>query len=394
MKLKNILTLAFVIILFSASSVFGQISKSQLSGQANVISTAVSFLTISPDSRGSGMGDLGAATTPDVYSMYWNPAKYSFIEKEFGVAGSVTPWLRKLVNDINLYNIGGFMKLSNNQVVAVSLRDFSLGEIQFTDDNGAFMKTGKPYELAVDLAYSRLFGEHFSGAMAARYIRSDISSGVSISGVETYPANAFAVDVAAYYTNKVQLSDKNGKWAAGVNVSNIGNKVNYTDGSEKDFLPTNLRIGTSLTVDMDEYNSLTGSVDLNKLLVPTSPYVDPVTKDTIGKESNVGVVKGIFQSFSDAPGGYKEELHEIMYSVGAEYWYRKQFALRTGYFHEHETKGNRKYLTIGLGLRMNVFGLDFSYLIAQNNNNALANTMRFSILFNFDQQKKSNKVSR
>lgn len=372
---------------------YSQISTDELTGQVNVIGTAVPFLTISPDSKAGGLGDMGAATDPDLNSIYWNPAKYSFIDKHSGVGFSYTPWLRKLVNDIDLANLTGYIKLDKNQVLSSSLRYFSLGEIQFTDMEGEYIKTGKPNELAFDVAYSRLFGPHFSGAMTARYIRSDISSGTEVNGVASTAANAIAMDVAAYYNNDIQLGDNTGVIGAGLVVSNIGNKISYTNSSEKDFLPTTLRLGTSLKVNMDEYNTIQLAIEASKLLVPTPPYIDASTGDTIGTTSDVGVVKGMFQSFRDAPGGSKEELHEIMYSLGAEYWYRKQFALRTGYFHEHPTKGNRKYMTIGVGLKMNVFGIDFSYLIANNNNNPLANTMRFSITYNFAEQKKANRTT-
>jgi hypothetical protein len=373
------------------------VTPSELSGQMNVVSSAVPFLTIAPDSRAGAMGDVGAATSPDINSMHWNPAKYAFIETKAGLAVSYTPWLRNLVGDIDLATLSGFYKIDKQQVIAASLVYFSLGEIDFRDGNGAAIKQGKPNEFAFDVAYSRLFGDNLSGGVAFRYIRSDLASGVSSSaGVDAKAGQAFAADISAFYNKKIKLSDRDAKMAFGIDISNIGNKMSYTDElKNKNFLPTNLRLGGALTVDFDSYNTMTFAADLNKLLIPTMPYILKSVKGgdsldangnkvLLGKEPDVPVVTGIFQSFGDAPGGFKEEMKEIIYSFGIEYWYRKQFAIRAGYFHEAETKGNRKYFTMGCGLKLNVFGLDFSYLVPTAANNPLANTLRFTLTFDFD----------
>lgn len=375
----------------------GTISTAQLNGQMNVVQSAVPFLTIAPDSRAGGMGDIGAATAPDINSMHWNPAKYAFIENEGGVAISYTPWLRNLVGDIDLATVAGYYRIDQQQVIAASLVYFSLGEIEFRDASSNPIKQGKPNEFSVDAAYSRKFGEKFSGALAFRYIRSDLASGMSVSGSQINAGQAFAADIAAYYNTKVKISDKDAKLAFGADISNIGNKMSYTSElKNKNFLPINLRLGSSLTFDLDNYNSLMVAADINKLLIPTPPIVlqskvnggDSIASDgsrvIIGKEPDVPVVTGMFQSFTDAPGGFKEEMQEINYSLGAEYWYRKQFALRFGYFHESQNKGNRKYFTFGCGLKLNVFGLDFSYLVPTAANNPLANTLRFTLSFDFD----------
>jgi hypothetical protein len=364
------------------------ITTNELNGQERVIQSAVPFLTIAPDSRAGGMGDVGAATTPDNNSMHWNPAKYIFAENEAGVAVSYTPWLRNLVNDIDLATLAGYYKIDRQQAIAASLVYFSLGDIQFTDNSGAALKQGKPNELSFDVAYSRKFGEKLSGALAFRYIRSDLASG-NLNNIQTSAGQAFAADIAAYYNTKIKLSDKTGKLAFGMDISNIGNKLSYTTNlTNKNFLPINLRLGSALTLDLDNYNTLTLAADANKFLVPTPPIIlkDINNKDSIvgGKSTDVPVVVGMLQSFTDAPGGFKEELQEIYYSLGAEYWYRKQFALRMGYFHESQNKGNRKYFTFGCGIKLNVFGLDFSYLVPTGANSPLANTLRFTLNFDFD----------
>lgn len=355
----------------------------------NPVESAVPFLTIAPDSRSGGMGDVGVATSPDINSMHWNPAKYAFIDNDAGFSISYSPWLRNLVNDINLAYLSFYKRIDKQQVIAASLLYFSLGEINFMDDQGNPIRPGKPNEFALDVAYSRLFGEHFSGGIAFRYIRSDLSTGLDVDGIGTKAGQAFAADASLFYNKDVTLGEKNSKLAFGLNISNMGNKITYTSNQDKDFIPINLRLGGALTVDLDDYNSVTFASDVNKLLVPTRPVyfsqVDGSDSSAIkyGKDPNVPVVKGIFQSFYDAPGGFEEELREITYSFGLEYWYRKQFALRGGYFHENEYKGNRKFFSMGVGLKMNVLGLDFSYLIPTYANHPLANTVRFTISFDF-----------
>lgn len=366
-------------------------TKGELNGQTNYVESAVPFLTIAPDSRGGAMGDAGVATSPDINSMHWNPAKFAFIDGNAGISISYTPWLRNLIGDIDLAYLTGYYRINREQVVASSLRYFSLGEIEFTNNSGTYERFIKPNELAFDVAYSRLFGEKISGAIAFRYIRSDLSQGQTVENIETKAGQSFAADLAVYYNTDLKISDKISKLAFGVNISNIGSKMSYTDENQKDFLPTNLRLGGALTVDFDQYNSFTFSTDLNKLLVPTRPIYGTDSTIIKGMNPNVSVVTGMFQSFYDAPGGFKEELQEITYSIGAEYWYRKQLAIRGGYFHESPNKGNRKFFTMGVGLKLNVIGLDFSYLVS-NNNNPLARTLRFSISLDFDGLKKNKNI--
>jgi len=367
--------------------------KSTTSG-ANTITTGVPFLTIAPDSRAGAMGDAGVATSPDVNSQNWNPAKYAFIESEMGVGLSYTPWLRALVQDINLAYLVGFKRLDDRETVSASLRYFTLGNIQFMDQYGEAQGSQNPNEFAVDLGYTRLLSENFSGAVALRYIRSDLTGGQLVNGTESHAGNSYAADVAFYYQHEIRVNRKMSTLAAGINISNIGSKISYTDGETKDFIPTNLKLGLSYKTELDRYNTFTFAFDANKLLVPTpkkdSSVVDGVIVP-IGFSSTKSPIAGIFSSFTDAPGGMKEELKEITFSVGGEYWYNKQFALRAGYFYEDVTKGNRKYFTAGAGLKMNVFALDFSYLIPVAQNNPLANTLRFTLSFDFDAFKKQKK---
>jgi len=268
------------------------------------------------------------------------------------------------------------------------LRYFNMGSIQFTDINGEPLKTGRPNEFAFDVAYARMFSEKVSAALAFRYVRSDISSGISNMGVKAKAGNSFAADLAMYYHSELELFDKNGTYAFGVDISNIGNKMAYSNEQQKTFLPINMRIGGSIGFNLDSYNKLNFAIDINKLLVPTPPLYDPETGELVGgKSRDVGVVTGMFQSFTDAPGGFKEEMHEISYGMGLEYLYRETFAVRTGYFHEHPTKGNRRYFTMGIGLQMNMIGFDFSYLIATNGRmNPMNNTLRFTIILNLGKE--------
>ncbi len=356
---------------------------------ANTITTAVPFLSITPDSRAGGIGDAGVGTTPDLSSQHWNPAKYVFMNSEMGVSLSYSPWLRALVDDINLAYLVGYKKIDDVQTVSSSLRYFSLGDIIFTSEFGEFMGQQSPNEFAIDLGYSRLLSEVFSGSVAIRYIRSDLTGGQLIGGVESRPGNSYAADVAFYYFNKFRASRKDHIFSAGINIQNIGAKISYTEGTIKDFIPTMLKLGASYTTEADQYNKFTFAFEANKLLVPTPP------KDTLpgaGGDIIVGgrhhsdksVIDGIFSSFNDAPGGMKEELQEINLSAGVEYWYNNQFALRAGYFYEHENKGNRKFITFGAGFQMNVFSLDFSYLLPTQQNHPLANTLRFTLSFDVE----------
>lgn len=375
----------FALIVFVAESA---VAQGTLSG-ANTITTAVPFLSITPDSRAGAMGDAGVASSADVNSQHWNPAKYVFMESDMGVGLSYSPWLRNLVDDINLAYLSAYKKIDDVQALSASLRYFSLGDIVFTSDQGEFMGQQSPNEFAIDFGYSRLLSESFSGAVALRYIRSDLTGGQLVNGVETSAGNSFAADVAFYYNKEFRKRRKDNAFMAGINIQNIGTKVSYTNGEVKDFIPTTLKLGTSYYTELDNYNSFTFSLELDKLLVPTPPAdsTEYGSGDVIwsgGVNSDIGVIEGIFKSFYDAPGGFKEEMQEIMWSFGVEYWYNKQFALRAGYFHENEFKGNRKYITAGAGLKMNVFALDFSYLIPTENNNPLENTLRFSLLFDID----------
>ncbi|MCF8368803.1 MAG: type IX secretion system outer membrane channel protein PorV [Bacteroidales bacterium] len=359
----------------------------------NTITTAVPFLNIGPDARSGGMGELGAGTSPDAMSQHWNPAKFAFIEKEMGFAVSYSPWLRKLVNDINLAYLSGYKRIDEYSTVSGSLKFFSLGDITFTRDDGSVIGIFRPSEFSLDGAYARKFSEKISGAVAARFIYSNLTQGQEVSGQSSKPGTSIAADVSFYYTTPLEVNWLEGsEFSFGAAITNIGQKISYSnDEFDKDFIPTNLRIGPSWLMEIDDYNSVRFSLDLNKLLVPTPPVrSDSLVDDNnqyiilAGKDDNVSVAQGMIQSFYDSPSGFSEEMKEIIWVVGAEYWYDKQFAIRAGYFHESEMKGNRKFFTLGAGLRYNVFGLDFSYLIPTAQQNPLANTLRFTLTFNFD----------
>ncbi len=360
------------------------IDQEDLIGSENALEYAVPFLTIAADSRSGAMGDVGAATSPDYNSMHWNPAKYAFIESDMGIAASYTPWLRNLVNDINLYNVAFYKRLDKIQTVAATLLYFDLGSIQFTDEAGTTIGQHNPYELTFDIAYSRAFSEKISGGMAFRYIRSDITGGAASGSTETKAGNSVAADISMYYKNDdIKLNGLKHTLSFGFNISNLGTKISYTE-VEKDFIPTNLRIGGAFKYNIDDYNSFTIAADINKLLVPTPPKYDEEGEIIAGQDPDVSVLEGAIQSFYDAPGGFEEEIHELKYSIGAEYWYANQFAVRAGYFNEHITKGNRKYFTAGAGIKLNVITIDFSYLLPVKQNNPLANTMRFTIGLDFE----------
>lgn len=363
-------------------------SQATTSG-ANTITTAVPFLSITPDSRAGGMGDVGVGTTPDVNSQHWNPAKYVFMESDMGIGLSYSPWLRALVDDINLAYLVGYKKLKNQGVLSGSLRYFSLGDIIFTNEMAEYMGQQSPNEFALDFGYSMFLSEVFSGGITLRYIRSDLTGGQLINGVESHAGNTYASDVAFYYRNEFRLNRKDNIFAAGINIQNIGAKISYTDGEYKDFIPTTLKLGTSYTTEMDNYNTISFALEANKLLVPTPPKSTYQTDGLIGNvgkgyNDSISVIAGIFKSFYDAPGGLSEELQEINLSAGVEYCYNKQFSLRAGYFYENENKGNRKFITAGAGLKLNVFALDFSYLLPTQRNHPLENTLRFSLSFDID----------
>ena len=351
----------------------------------NPVEHAVISQTIAPDARAAGMGDVGAATDPDVNAQYWNPAKYPFCISRAGVALNYTPWLRQLVNDIDLAYVAGYYRIGDYSAVSGSLRYFSLGEVMTSTDANAM--TVKPYEMSLDVAYSMMLSETFSLAAAIRWIYSDLRYDYS---EESSPASAFAADIAMYYNNYINIGSRECQLGLGMNISNVGSKISYFGDDRSQFLPANLRIGASLMVPVDEYNRFTIAADANKLLVPTVPaqlegessadYQDRVIKEY----SDVGSISGIFKSFSDAPGGFKEEMEEIQWSVGAEYIYHDQFSLRAGYHHQSESKGNLKYFTVGGGFRMNVFSLDVGYVISTAQTNPLDQTLRFTLAFDMD----------
>ncbi len=376
---KTITPAIFILLLFSLTA---RLNSQEL----NAIQTVVPFITIAPDSRAGAMGDVGAATSPDIYSQHWNPAKYAFIDGNAGVGISYSPWLRNLVPDINIAYLTGYYRIDEKQVASASLLYSSLGDVHFTDDFGNLERTFKPNELAFDLGYSRIFAEHFSGGIAFRFIYSNLTGGSYSGGDATKAGTSFAADISGYYNNNVSMFGKDGEVGLGVNFSNIGSKMSYSDDQASDFIPMNLRLGGSGTVELDEFNKLTLAVDFNKLLVPTPPKYSTSNPDSIiaGKDPNVGVPVAIFQSFYDAPGGFSEELREWTASIGLEYWYSDQFALRAGYFHENESKGNRKYFTAGAGFKLRGFTIDFSYLMPTVSNHPLARTLRFSLAFDIN----------
>ena len=351
----------------------------------NPVEHAVISQTIAPDARAAGMGDVGAATEPDVNSQYWNPAKYPFCISRAGVALNYTPWLRQLVNDIDLAYVAGYYRIGDYSAISGSLRYFSLGEV-FTDYGQSDM-TVKPYEMSLDVAYSLMLSEHFSMAAALRWIYSDLRYDYS---EDSKPASAFAADVAMYYNRYVNLGSRECQLALGLNLSNIGSKISFYGDEESQFIPANMRLGASLLIPVDEWNRFTITADANKLLVPTVPAQEEGESNTdyqdrVRREySDVSAISGIFKSFSDAPGGFKEELDEVQWSLGAEYVYHDQFSLRAGYHHQAESKGNLKYFTVGGGFRMNVFSLDVGYVISTARTNPLDQTLRFTLAFDMD----------
>lgn len=382
------------ILSFVTSSIMAQEEEEGMM-MFNPVEHAVISQTIAPDARSAGMGDVGAATEPDVYSQYWNPAKYPFCISRAGVGISYTPWLRKLVGDIYLANVSGYYRIGEHSAVSASLRYFSLGEV-FTEDGGDM--TVKPYEMSLDAAYSMMLSEKFSLAAAIRWIYSDLRYDYR---EDSKPASAFAADLAMYYNTYFNWGPRECQFALGVNISNIGSKITFYGDEESQFLPANLRIGASLAVPIDEFNKITIAADANKLLVPTVPTKQQYIDDELGgdeslyaeglyrdyvrrKYSDVGSIAGIFKSFGDAPGGFSEELSEIQWSIGAEYVYHDRFMLRAGYHHEAQSKGNRKYFTVGGGFHLSAFTLDVGYVISTAQSNPLDGTLRFSLAFDID----------
>ena len=355
----------------------------------NPVNYAVVSQTIAPDARGGGLGDVGAATDPDVNSQYWNPAKYPFCISRAGVALNFTPWLRSLVNDMNLAYLAGYYRIGDHSAVSSSLRYFNLGKV-YTSYEGAESGEGttiNPYEMSLDVAYSLMLSETFSLSAALRWIYSDMRFD---EREDNSPASAFAADIAAYYQNYINIGQRECQLGIGLNISNIGSKIKFSGNEYSEFLPANLRLGASLMIPIDEYNRLTIAADANKLLVPTVPKQEEGEdnseyEDRVHREYNdISAIRGIFKSFGDAPGGFKEELQEIYYGVGAEYTYNDKFSLRAGYHHEAENKGNRKYFTVGAGFKMSVFQLDAGYVVATAKSNLLDQTLRFSLTFDMD----------
>lgn len=351
----------------------------------NPVNTSVTSQTIAPDARSAGMGDVGVATDPDVVSQYWNPAKYPFTISRAGVALNYTPWLRELVNDMDLAYLAGYYRIGDYSAVSASLRYFSLGEVFLGTSDDAM--TINPYEMSLDVAYSLMLSETFSIGAAVRWIYSDLTYDYTS---DTAPGSAFAADLACYYQNYINLGQRECQLGLGLNISNIGSKISFGGDNNSEFIPTNMRLGASLMIPIDEYNRFTIAADANKLLVPTYPkqedgestedYQERVQKDYY----DVSSISGIFKSFGDAPGGLKEELQEVQWSVGGEYVYHDKFALRAGYHHESANKGNRKYFTVGAGFKMSVFSLDAGYVIATAKSNPLDQTLRFSLTFDMD----------
>ncbi len=395
MKIRNLLLAVLVVMGYQSfgqnggnpNDVLGQKQKG-----ANVITTSVPFVSIAPDARGGAMGDCGAATEADVYSMHYNPAKYTFLDQKLSIGLGYSPWLNNLVKDMHLAYLAGAYKIDDKSAVAGSLRYFSCGEIHFTDSDGNPAGNYEPNEWAIDATYSRLLGDYLSGAVAGRFIYSDLTQGQSQTG-DASAGWSVAADVAVYYKRPVEwFSNMDAEFAFGGAISNIGSKVSYRNaGIKKDFIPTMLRFGPNLKMELDEYNSLAFSVDFTKLLVPTPPIYgkDSITHQQViqhGMDNDVSTIVGMIHSFYDAPGGFSEEVREINIGVGAEYWYNNVFAVRAGYFNEPRMKGNRKYATLGAALKYNMFLLDVSYLVpvnVKNGTSPLENTLRFNLSWLF-----------
>ncbi len=403
MKSSYKISVALALLLLSAQTAFSQKRESDVR-QFNPVYTGVTSLSIAPDSRAGAMGDVGCATDPymDNNSQYWNPSKYPFANSQAGISLCYTPWLRKLVSDIDLANLTGYYKLDDYSALSGSLTYFSLGEVIAI--TGSSQVIIRPYEMALDFDYSRKLSENFSAAVGMRFIYSDLQYTYSD---DVFPGKAFSADISMFYQNYIGVGRRDCLLGLGLNASNIGSKISYDGGQTNEFIPTNLRLGASLTIPIDEYNSFAISADANKLMVPTKPtYQQFMDSEYPGKPSDdpdymtyiseynqwvagtgyneMSPIAGIFKSFSDAPGGMEEELREIYWGVGAEYNYNDQFFLRGGYHYENEYKGNRKYFTVGAGFRMNVFSLDAAYLISTAQSNPLDQTLRFTLSFDMD----------
>ena len=382
MKKLTFILLPMLRISLSASA---QVDKKDI---FNPVYTAVTSQTIAPDARAAGLSDVGVATDPDVNSQYWNPAKYPFTISRAGVSISYTPWLRQIVNDMYMANLVGYYRIGDYSAVSTSLRYFNMGEVPLSSSVGSSNDmTINPYEMSFDAAYSLMLSEKFSIAAGVRWIYSDLTYDYSS---ETTPGSAFAADIAAYYQNYINIGQRECQLGVGLNISNIGSKINFGSDDNSEFIPTNMRLGAALMIPVDQFNRFTIAVDANKLLVPTRPIQKENETD---EDYNVRLQKdyydissigGIFKSFGDAPGGFKEELQEVSWSLGGEYVYNDKFAIRAGYHHESETKGNRKYFTVGAGFKMSAFSLDAGYVIATAKSNPLDQTLRFTLSFDMD----------
>ncbi|MEQ8551032.1 MAG: type IX secretion system outer membrane channel protein PorV [Cyclobacteriaceae bacterium] len=382
---------------------FAQTFITGASGNSNPITTAVPFVSFAPDSRGAALGDAGVATSPDVYSTYWNNAKLAFMEKDMGFSFSYSPWLGRIVDDMSLNYLTFYKKIDRIQAFGASLRYFDLGEIAKTDVQGLPIGTENPKEVAIDATYSRKLTDRMSIALSTRFIWSNLTGDLTgASGAKN--GTSVAIDIGYYYTQPMKFGGLDSELSFGAHISNFGQKVTYSTESAEDFIPGNLRLGTAFTTNIDPFNTITLVFDANKLLVPTPPIYETdangnLVKDAnddyvieSGKDPNRPLLSGTFGSFSDAPGGFREEMQEITLSVGSEYWYRDVFAVRVGYFYESQNKGNRKYFTAGIGFRYQVFGVDFSYLIPKQNNHPLGDTLRLSFLFNLDKSEPTEEI--
>jgi hypothetical protein len=397
MRKINLLSAFCLLTIFVYNTAQAQISTGDLTGNEviNTITTAVPLLLITPDARAAALGDAGGAMSADANSIHWGAAKLAFAEEDAAVSLSYIPWLRNLVPDINLAYLSAYKKLKNGQAIGGSLRYFSLGNIVFTDIVGNVTGQFNPNEFAVDLAYSRKLTDRWAGGLALRYIFSNLTGGIDVQNTQTFPGQSVAADISAYYFNDdISVGGKKAVYSFMTAFSNLGAKISYTKTAERNFIPMNLRIGNSLKINVDDYNSFTFLMDFNKLLVPTPPVIDPQNNGEViaGMDPDVSVVRGIFQSFYDAPGVlredgtrsvFQEEFREVIICSGVEYSYDNIFMVRTGYFHEHFTKGNRRYFTLGAGVKFNVFKLDLAYLIPTVQRHPLENTLRFTLAFDF-----------
>jgi hypothetical protein len=396
MAKRNGITMFLTVFILTTLPGFAQNSVI-ISGQdpnRRVITTAVPFLNFAPDSRHSGMGDVGVATTPDANSAHWNSGKLAFVDQKMGFSLSYSPWLGKLVNDMSLSYLTGFFRIDENSAFGFDLRYFNMGDIQLTDGRGNELGEFNPRDIAIGGTYSRKLSQNLGLGISSRFIYSNLSGNISsVGGNESRPGIGVGVDVGLYYQKQIFAGSKDGSFSWGVNLSNIGPKITYNSAEDLDYIPTNFRLGTAYSVNLDPQNSITFALDFNKLLVPTPPIYLTNEDGTLatdangnliieaGKDPNRSLISGMFGSFTDAPDGFSEELQEVMISFGIEYSYSEKFALRTGYFYENPNKGGRRYFTVGLGFDLNKLGVDFSYLVPQTQNHPLAETLRFSLLY-------------